>query len=86
MEPLYRETAFPAPSFMYLSESLVKEPFLQVPSLTSQAEGRPVSRAFFYLSLKVPSEGDPFNSPVGASMERGAHFQSLLSLIAQSIR
>jgi hypothetical protein len=34
----------------YLSGSLVQEPSLQVLLLSSHAEGRPVSRAFFYLS------------------------------------
>ena len=92
MEPLYRErerereTPFLAPSVMYVSESPVKESSLQVPSLSSHADGRPVCRAFLYLSLKVSSKAHPFKSPVGAPMDRDAHFQNLLSLTAWNIR
>jgi hypothetical protein len=56
-----------------------RSPLSRFPSQSSHRDTRSISRAFFYLSLKVPNKGAPSpSSPNGATMERDAHFQSLL--------
>jgi hypothetical protein len=63
-------TSFKVPSKGAPLHVLLSEP---------RAEKRSVSRAVFYLSLKVPGEEvPPPSSPNGAPMERDARHQSLL--------
>jgi hypothetical protein len=57
-----KDVPFPEPSFAYLYTSPAKKPPFQV-SLSELPQRRSVSRAFFYLSLKVPSEEDPPTGP-----------------------
>jgi hypothetical protein len=53
-----RDTPFPEPSFTCLSKSPAKKPLLQVP-VGSLWREMLVTRAFFYISFRVPSKGDP---------------------------
>ena len=107
-----KDTLFPKPSLTCLEESPVKETSLQVPVMEPlYRDSWSVSKAFFYISVRVPSEGDLplcfpswppieretsfpesfctclskslerspcFRFPIGAPIERDAHFQSLL--------
>jgi len=54
--PIARDALFPGPSFTYLSNALVKEPPLQVPPAWPLQRELPISRAFFYISLRVHNE------------------------------
>jgi len=85
--PIARDALFPGPSFTYLSNALVNEPPpLHIPPAGPLWRELPISRAFFYISLRVPNEqglalkipgkGAPLQIPPSdPSMERDAPFR-----------
>jgi len=61
--PTERDAPFPQPSFIRLATSPVHEPLSGSPAGPQWRE-MPVSRAFLYISFRVPSTGAPLQVPL----------------------
>jgi hypothetical protein len=70
---LQREMSITRAFYMYNLESPVKEPPSRFPSQSPHREGRSISKAHLYSSLKSLGKGSPTWFPSGAPMERDAH-------------
>jgi hypothetical protein len=69
--PYGERCLFPEPSFTYLQSPQQRSPPSKFPSQSSHRQRCSISRAFFYLSLKVPGEGAlPAGFSDGTPMER----------------
>jgi hypothetical protein len=69
--PTERDAPFPEPSFTRLSKSPAKKFPFQVPPAGPRWRETPITRAFFYISFRIPSKGapPPPGSPLRASRE-----------------